>query len=86
MLAVTALEYSPWPSLLLLTLLQFNALSQGGIKQAFEVNTGVVLGLIIGFFVLDNQTVDLESNSTLNNLMLIGSFAYLCVYGASSYR
>ena len=86
MLAITALEYSPWPSLLLLTLLQFNALSQGGIKQAFEVNTGVVLGLIIGFFLLDNQTVDLESNSTLNNLVLIGSFAYLCVYGASSYR
>jgi class 3 adenylate cyclase len=66
--------------------LQFNALSQGGIKQAFEVNTGAVLGLIIGFFLLDNQTLDLEPNSTLNNLVLIGCFAYLCVYGVSSYR
>jgi class 3 adenylate cyclase len=86
MLAITELDYSPWPSILLLTLLQFNALSQGGIRQAFEVNTGVILGLITGFFLLENQVVNLEPNSTLNNVVLIGAFAYLCIYGASSYQ
>jgi class 3 adenylate cyclase len=86
MLAITELDYSPWPSILLVTLLQFNALSQGGVRQAFEVNTGVILGLLVGFFLLDNQAVNLAPNSTLNNVVLIGTFAYLCVYGASSYQ
>lgn len=86
MLAISELDYSPWPSILLLTLLQFNALSKGGIKQAFDVNTGVILGLLAGIFLLDNQTVNLEPNSTLNNVVLICAFAYLCIYGASSYQ
>lgn len=86
MLAISELDYSPWPSILLLTLLQFNALSQGGIKQAFEVNTGVMLGLLAGIFLLGNQTVNIEPNSTLNNVVLIGAFAYLSVYGAYSYQ
>jgi adenylate cyclase len=86
MLAITELDYSPWPSILLVTLLQFNALSQGGVRQAFEVNTGVILGLLVGFFLLDNQAVNLAPNSTLNNVVLIGTFAYLCVYGVSSYQ
>ncbi len=85
-LAISELEYPPWPSILLVTLLQFNALSQGGLKQAFEVNTGIILGLVVGFFLLGNQSINLAPNQTLNNIVLISTFAYLSVYGAYSYR
>ncbi len=84
--AISELEYPPWPSILLITLLQFNALSQGGIKQAFEVNTGITLGLVTGFFLLGNQSINLNPDTSLTNVVLIGTFAYLSVYGAYSYR
>lgn len=85
-IAISELEYPPWPSILLVTLLQFNALSQGGIKQAFEVNTGIIMGLLAGFFLLGNQNINLETNDTLNNIVVISAFAYLSIYGAYSYR
>ncbi len=85
-LAISELNYTPWPSLLLLALLQFNALSQGGIKRWLEVNLGVLVGLMLGFFLLDNQNIHYESNPLLNTVILIGAFAYLCLYGMYSYK
>ncbi len=85
-LAISELDYTPWPSLLLIILLQFNALAQGSVKQWLEVNVGVLFGLLIGFFLLANQSINFDTNSTLNNVVLIGAFAYLCLYGAYSYN
>lgn len=85
-LAISDLDYTPWPSLLLLILLQFNALSQGGLKRSLEVNIGVLFGLLIGFFLFNNQVINYDSNSTLNTIIMIGAFAYLCLYGAYSYN
>jgi class 3 adenylate cyclase len=85
-LAISELDYTPWPSLLLLVLLQFNALSRGGIKQWLEVNVGVLFGLLIGFFLFNNQAISYDSNSTLNTVIMIGAFTYLCLYGAYAYN
>ena len=85
-LAISELNYSPWPSLLLLGLLQFNALSQGGIHQWITVNIGVLVGLICGFFLLGNRSILLESDLMLSITVLIGAFTYLCIYGAYNYR
>jgi class 3 adenylate cyclase len=84
-LAVSELDYTPWPSLLLIALLQFNALAQGGVKQWLEVNIGVLFGLLVGFFLFGNQFINFDTNSSLNTVVLIGSFSYLCLYGAYSY-
>ena len=85
-LALSELDYTPWPSLLLIGLLQFNALSQGGIKQWLEVNTGVVFGLLLGFFLFGNTTVNTAANDTLNTAVMIGAFTYLCLYGVYSHN
>ncbi|MGH1484623.1 MAG: adenylate/guanylate cyclase domain-containing protein [Cellvibrionaceae bacterium] len=85
-LAISELDYTPWPSLLLIGLLQFNALSQGGVRRWLEANIGVLLGLLMGFFLLGNQSISLESNTTLNSVVMIGAFTYLCLYGVYSYN
>lgn len=85
-LAISELNYTPWLSLLLIGLLQFNAVSQGGIPQCLEVNIGVLFGLLIGFFLLGNQTVSYDANASLNTAIMIGSFTYLCLYGIYSYN
>lgn len=85
-LAITELNYTPWASLLLLLLLQFNALSQGGIKQCLEVNIGVLFGLLIGFFLFNNQSINYSSDISLNAAVMIGAFAYLCLYGTYAHQ
>ena len=85
-LAISELDYAPWPSLLLIGLLQFNALSQGGIRRWLEASVGVLVGFLVGFFLLDNQTISLGPNTTFNNIVAIGTFTYLCLYGVYSYN
>jgi class 3 adenylate cyclase len=85
-LAISELNYTPWPSLLMIGLLQFNSLSQGGVRRWLEVNIGVLAGLLIGFFMLGNQTVSFEASSSLNAVVMIGAFTYLCLYGVYSYN
>lgn len=85
-LAIAESHYTPWPSLLLIGLLQFNALSQGGLRQWLEVNIGVTLGLVLGFFSFDNHSIDFDTKPIVNIIVLIGAFAYLCVYGAYSHQ
>jgi class 3 adenylate cyclase len=85
-LAISELDYTPWPSLLLVSILQFNALAQGGVKQWLEMNIGVLFGLLIGVFLLGNQVINYDTHNSLNAVVLIGAFSYLCLYGAYTYN
>ncbi|MBX2808597.1 MAG: adenylate/guanylate cyclase domain-containing protein [Cellvibrionaceae bacterium] len=84
-IAVSQLDYTPWPSVVLIGLLQFIALQGGGGKQWLQVNAGLLTGLALGFFILDKQSISPHSHSTLNTLLLIAAFAYMCIYGVYSY-
>lgn len=79
-LAISELHYSPWPSLLLLSLLYFNAIYQGGIKHWLFINLGLAMGLVIGFFALNNQAITPNSHNVVNISIAISSLLYLCLY------
>ncbi len=85
-LAISEFNYNPWPSLLLASLLQFTALSRGGVKQWLYVIVGTVIGFLIGFFILKNQTIDTVSSTSINLAVSIGGFCYLCLYGFYSHQ
>ncbi len=84
-IAVSQLHYAPWPSLVLIGLLQFIALQRGGGRQWLEVNVGIFIGLMVGFFILNNQSISTHSNNILNMALLIGAFTYICIYGSYTY-
>ena len=85
-LAISAFDYSPWASLLLGALLQFSALSRGGKKQWLAINLGLILGLLIGYFLLHQQTITIVNNNMTNLAIAIGAFFYLGLYGFYSYQ
>lgn len=85
-LAVSEMDYFPWTSILLMGLLQFNALSNGGRRQWTEVNMGVITGLMCGFFLLGNRTIILESNLIFSIVVFIIAFMSVSIYGVFSYN
>jgi adenylate cyclase len=79
-LIISAFDYSPWPSLLLLSLSYFNQLYQGSIKYWLLLNLGLVIGISIGVFVLGQQTLASSSHHWVNLPIAIGALLYLCIY------
>ncbi len=83
-LVISQLHYSPWPSILLVTLVYFHALYQGGRMYWLFTNIGIALGIAIGFFGLHNQQWQLTSPDIVNLSISIGAFVYICIYAISS--
>lgn len=81
-LAIAELHYTPWPSLLLLGLIQFVSLQQGGIRQWLQANMGVLIGLLFGYFALGNLQYNHQNNLILDISLLVGVFTYICVYSS----
>lgn len=85
-LVISELLYSPWPSLLLLSLIYFSSLFHGGIKDWGLANIGIVIGLAIGFLLLDKQTLTLVSDPIAHFSIGIGAIIYLCAYSFFNHR
>lgn len=85
-LAIAELNYKPWPSLLLIGLLQFNTLSQGGGRQWLKSQLGILSGVIISYFALGLQTIDLGSHQLLDIILLATALIYLLSYAICTNR
>jgi class 3 adenylate cyclase len=79
-LVIATLSYSPWPSLLLLSLSYFNTLYQGSIKYWLLLNVGLAIGVSIGIFILGQQALASSSHDWVNYPIAIGALLYLCIY------
>ena len=80
-LALSEWGYNPWISLLIISLLYFNALYHGGIKRWLTINTGIISGAILAYFVVGNTQFSLQSHILANIILLVGTLLFLGLYG-----
>jgi len=85
-LVISELQYNPWPSLVLVSLIYFSSLYYGGIKDWGFANIGLAVGIGIGFFVLGHQTFVWLNDQTVDIAIAIGAIAYMCLYSFFNHR
>jgi len=85
-ITIAELHYSLWPSLTILAMLYLHSASEGGRTRWLMVNLGVVVGLILGFFAFDNQTLIETSNNAINIPIAIGALIYVCIYALYNHQ
>lgn len=85
-LVISELLYSPWPSLILISLVYFSSLYYGGIKDWGFANIGLAIGIGFGFFILGHQTLILVSNDSIYLSIGVGAITYMCLYSFYNHR
>jgi len=83
--AIALANFSLLPSLLFVTMVQFNALTEGGGRRWFEHNTGLLLGVGAGYLIHE-PTLIVNSDLTISASSLIGVFTYFCAYAFYTYK
>ncbi|ACE84470.1 adenylate/guanylate cyclase domain-containing protein [Cellvibrio japonicus] len=78
-LVLSLTNFSILPSIMFLTMIQFNALINGGFRKLMEDNTAFAIGIIISLFIHSPQLV-LSSNIEISAASLIGVATYFLVY------
>lgn len=73
------INFSLLPSILFLTMVQFNALISGGIRKWLEDNCAFAGGILLSFFIHNPQLI-LSSSIEMSAASLIGVIAYFLVY------
>ncbi|GAA5525997.1 hypothetical protein Maes01_02582 [Microbulbifer aestuariivivens] len=77
--AIALTNFSLLPTLLLVTMVQFNALAVGGGKRWFEHNTGLLLGVGVGYMI-HKPALMVNVDLSISAASLIGVFTYFCAY------
>jgi adenylate cyclase len=85
-LVISELDYSPWPSLLIVSLLYFSAIFYGGIKDWLYTNIGLLTGIAIGFFLIGSQEIQLNDYPLSHLAIAIGGLCYLCLYSIYNHQ
>ncbi|MFT6101579.1 MAG: class 3 adenylate cyclase/branched-subunit amino acid transport protein AzlD [Granulosicoccus sp.] len=85
-LVISELQYNPWPSLVLISLIYFSSLYYGGIKDWAFANLGLAAGIGIGFFVLGLQSFIWFSEQTGYFSIAVGAIIYMCIYSFFNHR
>lgn len=83
--AIALANFSLLPSLLFVTMVQFNALTEGGGRRWFEHNTGLLLGVGIGYLI-HKPTMVVNADLTISAASLIGVFTYFCAYAFYTHK
>ncbi|WGL17456.1 adenylate/guanylate cyclase domain-containing protein [Microbulbifer bruguierae] len=78
-MAMAMANFSLLPSLLFLTMIQFNALTQGGGRRWFEHNTAMLLGVGVGYLI-HRPALVVNADLNISAASLIGVFTYFCAY------
>lgn len=78
-LAVTFSNFNLLPTILFFTMIQFNALINGGIKKWATDNLAFAVGVGISFLIRQPQLV-FSDTFEINSVSLIGIFTYFCAY------
>lgn len=83
--AIAMANFSLLPTLLFVTMVQFNALTEGGGRRWFEHNTGLLLGVGIGYLIY-RPTLVVNADLTISAASLIGVFTYFCAYAFYTHK
>lgn len=78
-LAITFSNFNLLPTILFFTMIQFNALINGGTRKWAIDNLAFALGVGISFLIRQPQLV-FEDTFEINSVSLIGIFTYFCAY------
>ena len=78
-LVLSLTDFSILPTVMFLTMIQFNALISGGFRKLMEDNTAFALGVIFSLFIHSPQLV-LSSSIEISGASLIGVATYFLVY------
>ncbi|WP_193165303.1 adenylate/guanylate cyclase domain-containing protein [Microbulbifer hainanensis] len=84
-MAIALANFSLLPSLLFITMVQFNALTEGGGRRWFEHNTGLLMGVGAGYLIHEPALV-VNSDLTISAASLIGVFTYFCAYAFYTHK
>ncbi|MCQ3830461.1 adenylate/guanylate cyclase domain-containing protein [Microbulbifer elongatus] len=78
-MAMALSNFSLLPSLLFLTMVQFNALTLGGGRSWFEHNTAMLLGVGVGYLI-HRPALVVNADLNISAASLIGVFTYFCCH------
>lgn len=84
-ITIALANFSMLPSLLFVTVVQLNALTQGGGRKWFEHNTGLLVGVVLGY-LMHKPALLINADLTISTVSLIGILAYLCAYAFFTHR
>ncbi|SHG13741.1 Adenylate cyclase, class 3 [Microbulbifer donghaiensis] len=83
--AIALANFSLLPSLLFVTMVQFNALTEGGGRRWFEHNTGLLLGVGSGYLIHEPALV-VNADLHISAASLIGVFTYFCAHAFYTHK
>ncbi|MEX2962030.1 adenylate/guanylate cyclase domain-containing protein [Microbulbifer sp. TYP-18] len=83
--AIALANFTLLPTLLFITMVQFNALTMGGGRSWFEHNTGLLLGVGAGYLI-HRPALVVNADLTISAASLIGVFTYFCAYAFRNYK
>ncbi|SDZ75987.1 adenylate/guanylate cyclase domain-containing protein [Microbulbifer marinus] len=84
-MAIALANFSLLPSLLFVTMVQFNALTEGGGRSWFEHNTGLLLGTGGGYLIHEPALV-VNADLNISAASLIGVFTYFCAHAFYTHK
>lgn len=78
-------EFRLLPTILFVTMVQFNSLINGGLRKWAIDDAAMIGGMVVGFFLKAPQWV-YSDRLEINSLSLIGIFTYFCAYGLYAHK
>lgn len=78
-------DFNLLPTILFITMVQFNSLINGGIRKWAIDNTAMIVGIVLSFFVREPQWV-FSDKLEISSISLIGIFTYFCAYALYAHK
>jgi class 3 adenylate cyclase len=82
---LTLIDYSPLPTLLFLTMVQFNALLTGGVRKMLRDNLAVAIGILVALLAHQPEWA-LSSKLEISAASIIGITTYFCLAAHNMYQ
>lgn len=84
-LVLSFTDFNLLPTILFITMIQFNSLINGGIRKWAIDNTAMIVGIVLSLFVREPQWV-FSDKLEISSISLIGIFTYFCAYALYAYK
>lgn len=78
-------DFSLLPTILFITMVQFNSLINGGIRKWAIDNTAMIAGIVVSLFIRQPQWV-FSDKLEISSISLVGIFTYFCAYALYAHK
>jgi adenylate cyclase len=78
-------DFNLLPTILFITMVQFNSLINGGIRKWAIDNTAMIVGVVLSLFIREPQWV-FSDRLEISSISLVGIFTYFCAYALYAYK